>query len=124
MERGLFREYFKGPCFHSQSQFKATWDVSAQNILGKAQSPEEWCRVFLFACTNGVSTHHRIANVAPLSKLQITLYLHVSYIMYQEEHEICRFWMMKLDVGLTPPLPASNLGSAAAQGGKRIDYRP
>ena len=35
--------------------------------------------------------HHRIANVAPLSKLQITSYLHVSYIMCQEEHELCRF---------------------------------
>ena len=32
--------------------------------------------------------------------------------------------MMQLDVGLTPPLPASNLGSAAARGGKRLDPRP
>ena len=38
MERGLLEEYFKGPCFHSQDQFKATWNESAQNILGKAQS--------------------------------------------------------------------------------------
>ena len=42
------------------------------------------------------------------------VYLHVSYIMYQDEHEVCRFCMMQLDVGLTPPLPASNVGSAAA----------
>ena len=49
---------------------------------------------------------------------------HVSYAMYQEEHEFCRFWTMQLDVGLTPPLPASNLGSTAARGGKRIDPRP
>ena len=39
----------------------------------------------------GVSLLHRIANVAPLSKLQITLYPRVSYIMYQEEHEVYRF---------------------------------
>ena len=32
--------------------------------------------------------------------------------------------MMQLDVGLTPPLPASNLGSSAARDGKRIDPRP
>ena len=31
---------------------------------------------------------------------------------------------MQLDVGLTQPLPASDLGSAAARGGKRIDPRP
>ena len=37
------------------------------------------------------SLHHRIANVAPLSKLQITLHLDVSYIMYQEEYEVCMF---------------------------------
>ena len=32
--------------------------------------------------------------------------------------------MMQLDVGLIPPLPASNLGSAAARSGKRLDPRP
>ena len=32
--------------------------------------------------------------------------------------------MMQLDVGLTPPLPASNLGGTAARGGRRIDPRP
>ena len=62
--------------------------------------------------------------MAPLSKLQITSYLHLSYIMYQEEHKVCRFWMMQLGVGLTPPLPVPNLGSAAARDGKRIDPRP
>ena len=31
---------------------------------------------------------------------------------------------MQLDVGLPPPLPTSNLGSAAAPGGKRIDPLP
>ena len=61
--------------------------------------------------------------MAPLSKLQIMLYLHVSYIIYQEEHEVCRFWMTQLNVGLTPPLPASNLDSAAARDDKRIDPR-
>ena len=35
MERGLLGEYFEGPCFHSRGQFKATWNESAQNILGK-----------------------------------------------------------------------------------------
>ena len=39
----------------------------------------------------------------------------------QEQHEVCRFWMTQLDVGLTPPLPTSHLGSAAARVGKRID---
>ena len=39
MERGLIGEYFKGPCFHSHVQLKATWNESAQNMLGKAQSP-------------------------------------------------------------------------------------
>ena len=34
MERGLLGEYFKGPRFHSQGQFKATWNESTQNILG------------------------------------------------------------------------------------------
>ena len=29
--------------------------------------------------------------------------------------------MTQLDVGLTPPIAASNLGSVAARGGKRID---
>ena len=28
MERVLFGEYFKDPCFHSQGQFKATWNES------------------------------------------------------------------------------------------------
>ena len=55
---------------------------------------------------------------------QLILYLHVSYIMYQEVHEVFRFWIMQLDVGLTSSLPASNLGSGAARGGKRIDPRP
>ena len=42
-------------------------------------------------CTNGVSLHHRIAKVAPLSKRQMPLYLHVSYIMYQEDHKVWKF---------------------------------
>ena len=46
MERGLIEEYFKGSCFYSQGQFKATWNESAQNILGKAQSSAHWCRTF------------------------------------------------------------------------------
>ena len=36
-------------------------------------------------------------------------------------NEVCRFWMMQLDVALTSLLPASNLTSAAALGGKRIN---
>ena len=35
-----------------------------------------------------------------------------------------RFWKVQLDVGLTPPLPAYNLSSAAARGGKRLGPRP
>ena len=46
MERGLLGEYFKVPCFHSQVQFKATWNESAQKVLDKAQSPADWCRAF------------------------------------------------------------------------------
>ena len=44
--------------------------------------------VFNRPCTNGVSLHHQISNVAPLCKLQIRLYFLVSYITYQEEHEV------------------------------------
>ena len=70
--------------------------------LGKSLPRASWVRlnrlgtaedVFTRPCTND---HHRIANVAPLSKLQITSYLLISYSMY---HEACRFWMMQLDVG-------------------------
>ena len=32
--------------------------------------------------------------------------------------------MMQLDVDLTPPLPASNLGSTAARGGKGYTLGP
>ena len=46
MERRLLGEYFKGPCFHSRGQFKATWNESAENILGKTQLPVNWCRTF------------------------------------------------------------------------------
>ena len=49
MERGLLGEYFKSPYFHSQGQFQATWNESAQNILGKAQSPADWYRTFSIA---------------------------------------------------------------------------
>ena len=34
-------EYFKSPCLHSQGQFKATWNESAQIILSTAQSPAD-----------------------------------------------------------------------------------
>ena len=88
--------------------------------LGMNLPKPSWVRLNHRPCVNGVSLHHRIANVAPLSKLQITSYLHVSYTMHQEEHEVCRFWMMQLNAGLTPQLPASNLGSTTARGGKRI----
>ena len=97
---------------------------SAQNILGKAQSLADWCRTFSFVHVQMGLAPSRIASAAPLSKLQITLYLRVFYIMYREKHKICRFWMMQLNAGLRSPLPASNLGSAAARGGKRINPRP
>ena len=35
-----------------------------------------------------------------------------------------RFWITKLDAGLITPLPASNSGSAAVWGSKRINPRP
>ena len=47
MERGLLGEYFKGPCFHSHGQFKATWNEYAKSILSKAQSPADWFRALL-----------------------------------------------------------------------------
>ena len=40
------------------------------------------------------------------------------------EHEVCRFWMTKLDAGLMTSLPASDPGSAAVWGSKRINPRP
>ena len=49
MERRLLGEYFKGPCFYFHGQFKATWNESVQNILGKAQSPADWCKAFSLA---------------------------------------------------------------------------
>ena len=49
MEHELLGEYLKGLCFHSQDQFKATWNESAQDILGKAQRPADWCRAFSLA---------------------------------------------------------------------------
>ena len=40
------------------------------------------------------------------------------------EHEVWRFWMTKLDAGLITSLPASDPGSAAVWGSKRINPRP
>ena len=40
------------------------------------------------------------------------------------EHEVWRFWITKLDADLITPLPASDSGSAAAWGSKRINPRP
>ena len=117
----------------STSRVRAFIPRVSSRVLGMSLPRTSWVRlnrlrtgvnVFSSPCTSEVSLHHRIANVAPLSKLQITSHLHVSYIMYQEEHEVYKFWMTQLDVGLTPPLSASNLGSTAARGGKRIDPRP
>ena len=119
--------------FESTLRVRAFIPSVISRPLGMSLPRASWVRlnrlrsivgVFTRPCTNEVSLHHQIANVAPLSKLQITLYLHVSYIMCQEEQQVCRFWMTQVDVGLTPPLPASNLSSAAARGGKKIDPRP
>ena len=75
--------------------------------------------------TNGVSLLHRIASVAPLSKLQTmsnsVLY---TYIGHHMEHNVGRFWMTKLDAGLMTSLPASDLGSATFWCSKRIKPRP
>ena len=40
------------------------------------------------------------------------------------KHEVWRFWMRKLDAGLITSLPASDSGSAAVWGSKRINPRP
>ena len=40
------------------------------------------------------------------------------------EYEVCQFWMTKLNAGLITSLPASDLGSAAVWGSKRINPRP
>ena len=40
------------------------------------------------------------------------------------EHEVGRFWMTKLDAGLVTTLPASDSGSAAVWGSKRINPQP
>ena len=40
------------------------------------------------------------------------------------EHEVLRFWMMKLDAGLKTPLPEFDSGSAAACSSERINPRP
>ena len=40
------------------------------------------------------------------------------------EHEVLRFCMTKPDAGLTPSLPATDPGSTAAWGSKRINPRP
>ena len=128
-----YNHKWNADCLESTSRVRAFIPRVSSRPLGMSLSRTSWVRLnrlrtgegrFHSSKYNGASLHYRIANVAPLSKLQITLYLHVSYITYQEEHEVCRFWMTQLDVGLTPPLPASNLGSAAARGGKRIDFRP
>ena len=44
--KGELGEDLKGQCFYFRGQFKAIWNESAQNILGKAQSPADWCRAF------------------------------------------------------------------------------
>ena len=46
------------------------------------------------------------------------------YIGHHMEHEVWRFWMTKLDAGLMTSLPASDPGSAAVWGSKRINPRP
>ena len=41
-----------------------------------------------------------------------------------DKMSVHRFWMTKLDAGLITPLPASDSGSAAAWGSKRINPWP
>ena len=48
----------------------------------------------------------------------------ILYIGHHMEHEVRRFWMTKLDAGLITPLPASDSGSSAAWGSKRINLGP
>ena len=49
---------------------------------------------------------------------------HIGRIGHHMEHEVWRFWLTKLDAGLITPLPASDSGSAAVWGSKRINPRP
>ena len=45
-------------------------------------------------------------------------------IGHHMEHEVWRLWMTKLDAGLIIQLPASDSGSSAVWGSKRINPRP
>ena len=82
MERGLLGEYFKGPCFHSQGQFQATWNESAQNILGKAQSPADWCRAFLLV---HVQTESRSVAARNLKQMFFINYVLKTIFLFQNE---------------------------------------
>ena len=77
-------------------------------------------------CTNGVSIFHRIASVAPLSKPQ------TMYCTNSMPYTSSTTWSTRSDglgwknlhPGLITPLPASDSGSAAVWGSKRINPRP
>ena len=99
----------------STSRVRAFIPRVSSRQLGMSLPRTSWVRLnrlwtgvgrFYSSMYKWVSLHHRITNMAPQSKPQITLYLYVSYIMYQEEHEVCRFWMTHLNAGLTPLLLA------------------
>ena len=47
-------------------------------------------------------------SVAPPNKLQTTLLQRASYIENLQEWLVRQFWMMIIDAGLMPPLPASD----------------
>ena len=74
-------------------------------------------------CTNGVSLLHRIASVAPLK--QTADHVLITFFIHQEPHGARggQFWMTKPNAGSTPSLPASDPGSTAAWGSKRINSR-
>ena len=92
MKRGLLGKYFKGHCCHFQGQFKATWNESAQNILGKAKCLQTGVRHFhLFMYKWGLAP-------SPNCKRGITEQTadHVIFSCLihpaQEEHMVCIFF--------------------------------
>ena len=78
---------------------------------------------FIRPCTNRVTLLHRIASVAPLSKLQtnsVPYTLGATWSTRSNDFE----YTTKLYAGLITPLPTSDSGNAAVWDSKKINPRP